>query len=689
MFRLEENSLSRMLITQTSMHKVRFPKEFKVYWPLLILFGFLVALSPKIGKFKYDYVKGAPWSHETLVAQFDFPILKTDDQLAEDLQAITSSQVPYYEWVMAVSQEAVVNFNANADLGAYNILKPELLSCYGEIFDRGLIDVNDDHLTLDEVYIKRDRKIMKFPLSELYTEETARTKVRNLVASIYPRENADSVCVANGLYNVLIPNLVFDQKTTDLIVQESFDNLSYTLGYINAGEILISNGDMVTADKYQILDSYRAEFKTEMGYDGPVGLLWAGNVLMALIIIFLLLLTITYTNPLIFQERNRYHYLLLVFMIAALPAMLMSKSEASMLYMTPYNIIALYLIAFFRKRVVLPVYIISLLPLLIYAPNGIEFFMIHLVSGVASIYLFGYFNRGWKQFAMSLLVFLAMAVVYLAFQFTRGVLSLTGYFALIYLFIGSFLSVALYPLVFLFEKLFSLVSSTRLVELCDTNNTLLREMAQKAPGTFHHSLQVMNMADEAARSIGANVLLVRAGAMYHDIGKISNPMCFVENQIAGMDYHSQLSPKESAILIIKHVQDGQELAQKHNLPSVVSDFITTHHGTTCAGYFYTQYLNEGGNPEDVKDFYYKGSKPTTKEQVILMLCDGIEAASRTISDYSHERISELVEKMTESKMEQFVEADISLKELETIKQVIKEFIAQVHHSRIVYPERNS
>lgn len=689
MFRLVGNSLNRTLITQISMHKVKFPKEFKVYWPLLILFAFLLALSPKSGKFKYEYVKGAPWSYETLVAQFDFPILKTDEQIEEEFLELTISKVPYYEKVTTVSQEAIMNFNSNVDLGIYNDIKPELLSCYGEIFDRGLIDLLDDHSDLDEVYIEREKRTMKFPLSELYSDDVARTKIRDVVASRYPGVNADSVCVACGLYNILIPNLVFDQKTTDLIANKSFETLSYTMGYISAGEVLINHGDMVTAERCQILDSYRAEFKREMGYDGPVSMLWTGNVLVALIIILLLLLTITYTNPLIFQERNRYHYLILVYMIAALPAMILSKGDTATLYMIPFNIVALYLIAFFRKRVVLPVYMISLLPLLIFSHNGIELYTIHLVSGVVTIYLFGYFGKGWKQFVMSLLVFVAMSVVYLAFQFTRGVLGLTGYFGLLYLFVGSFLAVALYPLIFLFEKLFSLVSSNRLMDLCDTNNSLLREMAQKAPGTFHHSLQLMNMSDEAARSIGANVLLVRAGAMYHDIGKINNPMCFVENQITGMDYHSHLNPKESARLIIKHVQDGLELAQKHNLPSVVTDFITTHHGTTCAGYFYTQYLNEGGDPEDVKDFYYKGSKPTTKEQVILMLCDGIEAASRTLSDYSYETISELVEKMTESKMGQFTEADISLKELETIKQVIKEFIAQVHHSRIVYPERNS
>lgn len=671
------------------MDKARFPKEFKVYWPLLILFAFLLLMSPKSGTFKYDYKKGAPWSYETLVAQFDFPILKSDKQIDEDLARITSFQLPYYKWDSEVSQGALSGFNSRNDLGRCSLIKQELIACYSDIYERGIIDLTEEHKEQDMVYIQLDGRATEFPVSELYTIESASRKVRALVKSSLPMFNADSLCRAHGLYGVLVPNLIYDAATTEQISEKMVQSISYTQGYKTAGEILIENGEIITDENFRILESYEEEYNKEMGYDGPVAFLWLGNGLVAFIMIVLLLLTITYTNPNIFQESNRYHYLLLVFVLASIPAMLFSKQNTLLLYIVPYNMIAVYLIAFFRKRVVLPVYIISLLPLLIYATNNIELFVMHLVSGVLSIYLFGYFSKGWKQFLMSLMVFVALAVVYLSFRLLRGTVGLADLIIVVYLFIGSFLSVAVYPLIFLFEKIFSLVSSARLADLCDTNNPLLRELAQKAPGTFHHSLQLMNMADEAARAIYADVLLVRAGAMYHDIGKMKNAMCFVENQMTGVDYHSHLTPKESASFIVKHVEDGEELARKNNLPSVVIDFITTHHGTTCAGYFHTQYLNEGGDPEDTADFFYKGHKPTTKEQVILMLCDSIEAASRTLSDYSPETISELVEKMTAAKMDQFTDADISLKELETVKQVIKEFIAQVHHARIVYPKRNS
>ena len=255
------------------------------------------------------------------------------------------------------------------------------------------------------------------------------------------------------------------------------------------------------------------------------------------------------------------------------------------------------------------------------------------------------------------------------------------------------LTVLGYPLIYLFERMFILVSNSRLMELGDTSNSLIRELEAKAPGTFQHSLQVMSMADYIARSIGANVLLVRAGALYHDIGKMANPLCFIENEAAsgnsGVKYHEQLSYRQSAKEIIAHVHDGLELAEKNGLPQIIKDFIKTHHGTTCTAYFYNKYLNEGGDPNDVADFFYPGSKPSTKEQIIVMLCDTIEAASRTLSSSDPEARSQLVEKIVAAKMAdgQFDEADISIKEINTVKESLKSYLSQLYHERVVYPNR--
>ena len=317
--------------------------------------------------------------------------------------------------------------------------------------------------------------------------------------------------------------------------------------------------------------------------------------------------------------------------------------------------------------------------------------MIFLVGGMVSIYASRYFVKGWKQFLLALINFLAMAFVYITMRLTGNVSGLFWH-DLLRLFIASFLAVAGYPLIYLFEKLFNLVSNSRLAELADTSSPLLRDLEIKAPGTFQHSLQVMNMADAAARAIDANPLLLRVGALYHDIGKMTNPICFVENESLlnkseDQKYHTGLSPLQSAEDIIRHVTDGLELARKHRLPDVVVDFIRTHHGTTVTGYFWSKYLAQKGKPENKDSFTYPGPAPTSKEQVILMLCDSVEAASRTLTDYTPEAFSSFVEKIVQGKVDQgqLLDAEITIKELNEVKAALKSYLAQMHHGRVAYP----
>ena len=451
----------------------------------------------------------------------------------------------------------------------------------------------------------------------------------------------------------------------------------------------MSKGEIVTAEIAQYLDSYKAEYEESLGYDGPRIFLWLGNGLISLALVLILFLSIFYTNPDIFKQMNKYVYLLFIFAVGSFAAFAFDRIDPSLLYLVPFSLTALYLLAFFRKRVVLPVYVISLLPLLIFAHNGVELFLLYLVSGVLTMFTFEFFSKGWLQFVMALISFGCMLLTFIGFRLVNDGSLLNDMWLMLYMFIGAFLTVAGYPLIYLFEKIFGLVSNSRLEELCDPNNKLLRILAQKAPGTFQHSLQVMNLADAAARSVDANVLLVRAGAMYHDIGKTANPQCFIENESLGTKYHEGLSPRESAQMIIRHVTDGLALAAKYQLPKVVSDFILTHHGTTCTAYFYNKYMNEGGDEANVGDFYYNGKTPWTREQAIVMICDTIEAASRTLKDNTPETFDKFVENIVAAKINagQLDNADISLKDLSRIKSVLKSYLGQIYHDRIAYPKR--
>lgn len=677
------------------MEKIRIPRNFKAYLPLIGLFLLLVFVMPRSPKFNYDYSKGSPWMHESLLAQFDFPILKTDAQLQEEIDKAGSEIVPYYKQDGKASARSLDALES-LEFEVRSELKPVVADLLAVIYSKGVLapsaSQNVEELKQNPsslIYIQKDRRALKVPVSEVFTVEEAASFLYDGISRIESGADVDSLYSTGALAALVVPDLVFDQQTTDLVHEERVNYVSTTLGVVKAGQVIVSQGEMITAEIEQLLDSYKAEYDRSVGYGSSRAYMWVGNILVAFFIVLVLFLAICYCNFRIFDEYNKYLYLLMIFSLAALASSIVAKADASLFYMMPFTLISLYLLAFFSRRMVFSVYFISLLPMLIFAPDGVELFMMYLVAGCVCIFVFGFFNRGWLQFVTAFIVFAVMVIVWGAFRLTDGIEGLRDYHTVLDLGLGALLSVAGYPLIYLFEKIFKLVSNTKLTELCDTNNQLLRNLADKAPGTFQHCLQVMNLADAAARSIDANVLLVRAGALYHDIGKIANPQCFTENETSGIRYHAGLTPKESAQEIIRHVSDGLALAEKNGLPSIIKEFIASHHGTTSTAYFLTQYLNDGGDPSDVAAFQYDGIKPSSKEQVILMICDAVEAASRSLKDYSPDSISALVDRITDGKAkeDQLSDADISIREINRLKEVIKAYLQQMYHSRVSYPKR--
>ena len=668
----------------------RLPKDYRVYIPLAAVFVLLVLFMPRSTKFNYSYSKGSPWMYETLVAEFDFPILKTASELQQERNSETNSIIPYYKQDRNVGLKVIQELNA-IDFGSFVSMKPAVSSSLSSIYQRGVADDTDyfggrqsGDYDWNLVYVQRDKRDVKKTVEEILSVSSAKFE---LMASLSGVQAADSLCRELGVYDLIVPDLILDRKMSELVNSENTPEISPTKGVVTAGTVIVSKGEIVTAEVEQILDSYRAEYDSSIGYSGNRAVMWCGNILLAFAIVLVLFFVIWFTSPHIFTQMNRYVYLLLIFTLTAFTASAVEMVSPKTLYLVPFPLFAYYLLAFFRKKLILPLYIVSLIPLLVFGHNGLELFVMHTVAGVVAIYIFDFFNRGWLQFVNALIVFFTLSVVWFAFRFIDGLGGSVDYWVLLWLFFASMISIALYPVIYLFEKIFNLVSSSRLMELSDTNNKALRELASKAPGTFQHSLQVANFADSAARSIDADALLVRAGALYHDLGKVCNPQCFVENETMGETYHQSLDPKESAREIIRHVSDGLQLAEKYKLPSVIMDFIATHHGTTKTAFFYSKYVNAGGDPADVADFTYPGPRPTTKEQVILMLSDTLEAASRTLKDRTPHGISELVDRIVQGKIDegQFNEADISLKDLHTVSENLKEYIRQVYHARVVYP----
>ena len=498
----------------------------KVLPPLIVVL-LLTAVAPRLARFDYEYKKGSTWDYETLFAPFDFPVLKTTEQIQAEMDKAADVFVPYFNYLPDVTTSSMRKLS-QVDLGPLDSLTAASMVA---IMERGV--VADDALPQDSdvIFVQKDKRAVKIPADNILGLSAARARLLADLQEQVDTIAVDSLLKAGAVYNLIVPNLVFNSQITDAVNADAASRISPTRGYISAGQLIVSKGEIVTADIAQILDSYKKEYETNIGSSRPIYLEILGNFLVAFILVLLLLTVIYYSNADIFSD-SRYYYLLFIFTLAAIVILVISRVNPYWLFITPLTLVALYLQAFMRPRVIVPVYIISLLPLLVYAE---------------------------KQFLLALLAFVSMALTYLALRLV-GAMSGVVLQDLLRLLVASFLAVAGDPLIYLFEKLFNLVSNSRLSELADTSSKLLRELEQKAPGTFQHSLQVMNMADAVARSIDVNPLLLRVGALYHDIGKTKNPAFFTENQIGENPHDHLVRPEDSAKIVIDHVANGLKLA---------------------------------------------------------------------------------------------------------------------------------
>ncbi len=500
----------------------------KLILPLLLVFAAVFVSLPRSSKFPYDYRRGQEWKYETLFAEFEFPIYKTADQMRAERETAAVEVIPYYKY-----SEEIANKNISAaealDLGS---LRGAVASEIRLIYEKGVIaDTdergNDGAPLSDVIYLQRDKRAYKVPSTEVYLKSDAKAK---LLADLGAASdvNLDSLFRVSGVYDIIVPNVLYDAQTTSLVNEDADRIISPTSGYVSAGQVIVSKGEIVTQEIEQMLDSYKKEFESNVGYAGSPALMFSGNFIIAAALTLMLYLAIFFSCPVVFAD-SRYPYIVVVYLIAALSALLLGRVGASVLYFVPFTLAALMLQAFMEPREIAPVYVASMMPLLFASSRGAVMFVMYVLAGLVMIMIFRRFQRGWKQFVAAMITFAILACVYLGFR-AADVVSGSVWGVLIALFAGSLLTVAGYPLVFLFERIFNLVSNSRLTELCDTSNTLIRTLEQKAPGTFQHSLQVMNMADAVARAVNINPDLIRAGALYHDIGKVNNPLCFVENE---------------------------------------------------------------------------------------------------------------------------------------------------------------
>ncbi len=672
------------------MEQQNFLRDPKIYLSLLVVLVMTVLLFPEEGKFKYNYQAGRPWVYETLLSPIDFPILKTEQELLAEKEEKASRVIPYFNYDNAVVNTQIKRLRAmqgSQDVNEH-VLYFIIESLY-KVYSTGILPSMDENTaSAGTIVVQRDKRAQEIPLAEVYTPRKAEDYMKHHLSMSFPAYDPDSLYSSYGISGFIVPNLEYDQYKTDLFHKDAVDYISPTKGMVYAGQLIVSEGEIVTTEIEQLLDSFKKEYELTYGYsESSIGLR-TGHFILCLMILASLFAVVYFTHKDILRKRKVFAFILTLYALIFLLTVIIRSIDIDYLYIVPYSVFAIYLIMFFARRYVYPIYTVMLLPLLFMSDSGIELYFMNLTGGIIAIVSFKYFNKGWLQFLNSLFIFIGMSLNYIGFLLSGdGTLAMFNLKVEFRMAVNSLLVIAAYPVAFIFERIFSLVSHSRLIDLSDTNNKLLRELSQKAPGTFQHSLQVANLASEAAREVGADMILARVGALYHDIGKMRNPQCFVENSPVGVNYHKGLSPIESAQQIIRHVDDGVEIARKNKLPEVVIDFIRTHHAQTVTFYFYAQYCNAGGDPENKEPFTYHGELPRTKEQVIVLMADAVEAASRSLKDYTPESISALVDSIISKRLSdsQLVEADISIKDVETVKKMFKERLEQVYHERIAYP----
>ena len=650
----------------------------------------MLIIFPKKGTFKYNYYTGGTWMYETLVAPFDFPILKTQEERLMEMEQKSSELLDYYDFESKISDDKVASLRQAASTAATSADKNFIYATATElqsIYDKGVVGSEwSGDLEDKVVFVKKGKRAVETPGAELYSVEDAFSSLRKNIADRFGENLTDSLFNDLRVREYVVPNLSYDEATTMLVHRNAVEYVSPTSGVVYAGQLIVSRGEIVTKEIVQMLDSYKAEYLSHYGYNDSLLSSFISHVLFVMIMLWLLICAIQLTDSIIFRFGRQLVFiavLVLCVFVAITISMHFSESWRMIVPLAMYVIIAQ---SWLKPSTAYATYLVSLLPLLFMMDGGVELFFMNMLAGAVLTSGSRFSRKTWSQFLTALIVFVGMFIVYLAYALASG----NGLHRIEIgcLLVYALLLLAAYPLIFMFEKIFSYVSVSRLWELTDTSNPVLREMSKKAPGTFQHSLQVASLAESACRDIDGNTALVRVGGLYHDIGKIMNPQCFIENQTSGVDYHAGLTNKQSAAAIIRHVDDGVELARKNQLPTLIVNFILSHHGTSRTNYFYNKFVNEGGDPADQEPFRYHGKKPYTKEQVVLMFADSIEAASRTLKSHSPESISQLVDSIIDAKIAdgQIAESKITFKEVATVRESFKKFLQQIYHERIEYPK---
>ena len=674
----------------------RFSYKNLIYKSLIFIatVSVIVYFLPNEGKFNYQFDINKPWKYGLLQASFDFPIYKNDIQVQKEQDSILADYQPYFQ----IDKEAEKNVLSKLREDYNKTLRHSLPGTdyvrYIErtlkaLYEDGIIAGNDlKRMEEDSIIAIRlvDKNVAtsRF-IDQLYTVKEAYEYLLNADTTHYKKK----ILQQCNLNDYITPNLVYDEEKSEAAQKDLLSNISWANGFVLNGQKIIDRGEIVDEQTYNILESLRKEWEKRSDSVQEKRLTLAGQILYVGIFLFCFMAYLELFRADYYERKGTLTLLFALIVFFPVLSSIMVEQNLSSIYVVPFAMIPIIVRVFLDSRTAFMAHVTIILLCSITLRFPHEFILLQVVAGMVAIYSLRELSQRSQLLRTALVVFISYALLYFAFELIHeDDLTKLNTRMYIYFMINGILLLFAYPLLFLLEKIFGFTSDVTLVELSNINNSLLREMSEVAPGTFQHSLQMANLAAAAANKIGGKSQLVRTGALYHDIGKMVNPAFFTENQ-SGVNPHKSLSYEQSAQVIISHITDGLKLAEKHNLPKVIKDFISTHHGRGLTKYFYISYKNEHPDEEvDQEKFRYPGPNPFTKEQAVLMMADSVEAASRSLPEYTEESISTLVDKIIDTQVSEgyFKECPITFKDIATVKALFKEKLKTMYYTRISYPE---
>ena len=681
-----------------------------------VLAALLMVLSfPNVEKIQYEYELHRPWRHENIIAPFDFPIYKTDNEIAVERDSILKNFRPYYR--RDSISKADIETNIDRMFEVYHnkltmicptsvgvdsvraLIKHILMNIELNEYRQGVLELPEQVEQSKQEYelMVIDGNVLEpYTLSELLTLGEAYSKLSSeLEGKLYSHFGVGASWIGMlvdrlPLNDLVAANIVFDAERTAAECNERLSGMSMSSGKVLAGQKIVSTGDIVDKRTARLIESLKKASEIQYGIVSRTVPVFLGEFVVILSLLATMFLFLKYFRTDVFQRLRSVNFIVLIMTLFVVGAGAVAQRHGNISFIIPFVVAPILLRTFLDSRLAMYAHTITILIISFLAHNSQLFILLHIPAGMMAIISLINLSKRSQIVKTSLIVFVTYTIIYIGYNIWQtGEYETINPYVIAMFAVNCLFMLLSYPLIYIFERLFGFISDVTLLELSDSNNDLLRQLSEKAPGTFQHSVQVGNLGQEVAIRIGANGMMVRAGAMYHDLGKIVTPGYFTENQVSGVNPHEGMDYIESAQIVIQHVANGVKLARKHNIPQQIIDIIRTHHGCSQAIYFYRSWCNEHYNEQpDISKFTYPGPLPQTKEQAIVMMADAVEASSKSLKEYTDKSIDELVEKIINMQVDskQFVDSPITFHDIKVAKEVFKQKLKNIYHGRIQYPE---